>query len=122
VLADLVRTDAHNHRGIAGDTDLAEAVKILARAHQSMIWARGRPALPTQDQLGDLVPDGAQAAVGELTSGPGVVAKRRMSSLKWMDLSSDVHKQKRSRFRKRTCFTGDRSAGNRRRRLCQMSS
>jgi hypothetical protein len=34
VLADLVRTDAHNHREIAGDSELVEAVKILARARQ----------------------------------------------------------------------------------------
>ena len=31
VLADLVRTDRHNHRPLAGDSDLAEAVKVLAR-------------------------------------------------------------------------------------------
>lgn len=42
VLAELARTDAHNHRQIAGDSDLAEAVKVLARAHQSMIWTRQR--------------------------------------------------------------------------------
>ncbi len=42
VLAELARTDAHNHRPIAGDSDLAEAVKVLARAHQSMIWTRQR--------------------------------------------------------------------------------
>jgi hypothetical protein len=30
-LAELARTDAHNHRPIAGDSDLAEAVKVLAR-------------------------------------------------------------------------------------------
>ena len=42
VLADLVRTDRHNHRQVAGDTPLAEAVKVLARAHQSLIWARQR--------------------------------------------------------------------------------
>ena len=29
VLADLVRTDRHNHRPIAGDSDLAEGVKLL---------------------------------------------------------------------------------------------
>ena len=34
VLADLARTDAHNHRPVAGDSELAEAVKVLARAHQ----------------------------------------------------------------------------------------
>jgi hypothetical protein len=42
VLADLVRTDRHNHRPVAGDSSLVEGVKILARAHQSAIWARQR--------------------------------------------------------------------------------
>ena len=31
VLAELARTDAHNHRPVAGDTELAEAVRVLAR-------------------------------------------------------------------------------------------
>ena len=44
VLADLVRTDRHNHRPAAADSDLAGAVKVLARAHQSMIWSRRRQA------------------------------------------------------------------------------
>jgi len=42
VLADLVRTDRHNHRLIAGDTPEAEAIKVLARGHQNLIWARTR--------------------------------------------------------------------------------
>jgi hypothetical protein len=42
VLADLVRTDRHNHRPVAGDSPLAEAVQVLARAHQTLIWARQR--------------------------------------------------------------------------------
>ena len=42
LLADLVRTDRHNHRQIAGDSADAEAVKVLARAHQNLIWARTR--------------------------------------------------------------------------------
>jgi hypothetical protein len=37
VLADLVRTDRHKHRPLAGDSNLAEAVKIIARAHQ--VWS-----------------------------------------------------------------------------------
>src|SRR6185503_17087990 len=37
-----VRTDRHNHRPIAGDSLDAEAIKVLARAHQSLIWARTR--------------------------------------------------------------------------------
>jgi transposase len=40
LLADLVRTDRHNHHPIAGDSPDAEAIKVLARAHQNLIWAR----------------------------------------------------------------------------------
>ena len=42
MLAELVRTDRHNHRLIAGDSDLAEGLKVLARAHQNLIWERTR--------------------------------------------------------------------------------
>ena len=42
MLAELVRTDRHNHRQVAGDTALAEGIKILARAHQSLVWERNR--------------------------------------------------------------------------------
>jgi transposase len=41
VLADLIRTDRHNHRPVAGDSQLAEAIKLLARTHQSL-WQRQR--------------------------------------------------------------------------------
>jgi hypothetical protein len=44
VLADLARTDRHNHRPVAGDSDLVEAIKTLARAHQGWCGpASGRP-------------------------------------------------------------------------------
>jgi transposase len=42
MLAELVRTDRHNHRPVAGDSDLAEGLKVLARAHQNLIWERTR--------------------------------------------------------------------------------
>lgn len=42
MLAELVRTDRHNHRLIAGDSDLAEGLKVLTRAHQNLIWERTR--------------------------------------------------------------------------------
>jgi transposase len=42
VLTDLVRTDRHNHRPVAGDSELTEAVKVLARTHQSLVWTRRR--------------------------------------------------------------------------------
>ena len=42
LLADLVRSDRHNHRQVAGDSDEATAVRILARAHQQLVWDRTR--------------------------------------------------------------------------------
>ena len=42
LLADLVRTDRHNHRPLAGDSPEVEAIKVLARAHQNLIWTRTR--------------------------------------------------------------------------------
>ena len=42
VLADLVRTDRHVHRTVAGDSEVAEAVKVLERAQQRLIWDRQR--------------------------------------------------------------------------------
>ena len=42
MLAGLVRTDRHNHRQIAGDSGEVQAVKVLARSHQSLIWDRNR--------------------------------------------------------------------------------
>ncbi len=41
MLADLVRTDRHNHRLIAGDT-LEAKIQVLARGHQNLIWTRNR--------------------------------------------------------------------------------
>jgi len=40
LLADLVRTDRHNHRQVDGDSEAAQAIKVLARAHQNLIWLR----------------------------------------------------------------------------------
>lgn len=40
-LAELARTDRYHHRRVAGDSHLAEAVKVLARSHQNLVWARG---------------------------------------------------------------------------------
>ena len=68
VLADLVRTDRHNHRRVAGDSNLAEAVKLLARAHQNAIWSRQRQVNSLRSSLKDYFP-GALAAFGTDLSG-----------------------------------------------------
>ncbi len=63
VLADLVRTDRHQHREAAGDSPGAEALKVLARAHQSAIWARHREVNVLRNALKDYYP-GALNAFG----------------------------------------------------------
>jgi hypothetical protein len=56
MLADLVRTDRQNHRPLAGDSTLAEGVKILARAHQGAIWSRQRQVNALRSSLKDYYP------------------------------------------------------------------
>ncbi len=41
-LADMVRTDSHQLRPVAGDSPGSEAIKVAARAHQTLIWERTR--------------------------------------------------------------------------------
>ena len=69
VLADLVRTDRHLHRQVAGDSGLAEAVKVLARAHQSMIWSRQREMNRLRSALREFYPAALQAFGTDLASG-----------------------------------------------------
>jgi len=66
-LADMVRTDAHQLRPVAGDTSLGEGIKVVARAHQSMIWDRTRHALRLRAALREFFP-AALEAFDELTA------------------------------------------------------
>ena len=61
LLADLVRTDRHNHRRIAGDSAQAEAIKVLARAHQNLIWARTRHTNGLRSALREYYPAALEA-------------------------------------------------------------
>ena len=69
VLAELVRTDRHHHRPVAGDSELAESIKVLARAHQNLIWTRQRQANALRSTLREFYPAALVAFGGELTSG-----------------------------------------------------
>ena len=40
VLANVLRTDAHAHRPLPADTELAQSIAVLARAQQDAVWAR----------------------------------------------------------------------------------
>ncbi|MFZ0227766.1 MAG: IS110 family transposase [Mycobacterium sp.] len=61
LLADLVRTDRHNHRSMAGDSSEAEAIKVLARGHQNLIWARTRHTNALRSALREYYPAALEA-------------------------------------------------------------
>ena len=42
MLADLVRTDSHQLRLVAADSDLSEAVRMVSRTHKTLVWERTR--------------------------------------------------------------------------------
>ena len=88
VLADLVRTDRHLHREVAGDTELAESVKVLARAHQSLIRSRQRQLNQLRSALREFYPAALEAfgtdlasadALAVLGAAPTPVAGRSLS-------------------------------------------
>lgn len=61
MLADLVRTDRHLHRQIAGDTAEAEAIRIMARGHQNLIWSRNRQTNALRSALREYYPAALEA-------------------------------------------------------------
>jgi transposase len=63
LLAEIVRLDRAHHRPVAGDSAIAEHVKVAARAHQTMIWSRVRQVNALRSLLREYYP-AALAAFG----------------------------------------------------------
>lgn len=61
LLADMVRTDRQHLRQAAGDTALAEAVKVLTRGHKTLIWERTRHVTRLRQTLLDFFPAAVEA-------------------------------------------------------------
>jgi transposase len=68
LLANIVRTDAGAHRPLPADTELAQAIRVLARAQQDAVWARQQIGNQIRDLLNDFYP-AAVVAFAELPSG-----------------------------------------------------
>jgi transposase len=64
-LADMVRAERHQLRAVAADTPGAQAVKVVARAHQTLIWERTRHTLRLRSALREFFP-AALAAYADL--------------------------------------------------------
>jgi hypothetical protein len=67
VLADTVRTDSHQLRPAAGGSPEAEGIKVLARAHKTLIWERARQVQRLRHQLLEYFP-AAVEAFGDLAA------------------------------------------------------
>lgn len=61
ILADMVRTDAHQLRTVAVDSPEVAAIKVLARAHKTLIWERTRHTQRLRHALRDYFPAALEA-------------------------------------------------------------
>jgi transposase len=67
VLAQMVRTERAQLATVAGDSELAAAIKVVARAHKTMIWEQTRHMLRLRSLLREYYP-AALAAFPDLTT------------------------------------------------------
>jgi transposase len=56
LLANIIRTDPDAHRPLPADTELAQAIRVLARAQQDAVWARQQIGNQIRDLLKDFYP------------------------------------------------------------------
>src|SRR5690348_3214434 len=69
-LADMGRTRRHQMRELAADSDLAEAVKIAARAHHKLVAERTRHLLRMRSALREYFPAALDAYAPLTLAGP----------------------------------------------------
>jgi hypothetical protein len=67
VLANILRTDPHSHRPLPVDSELAQSIQVLARAHQDAVWDRMQIANKLRSVLREYYP-AFLAAFGDLAS------------------------------------------------------
>jgi transposase len=68
VLAGILRTDAHAHRPLPADSELAQAIAVLARAQQDAVWARTQAHNKLRSHLREYYP-GFLAAFADARGG-----------------------------------------------------
>jgi len=56
VLANILRTDLHAHRPLPADTELAQAIAVLARAQQDAVWDRTQASNRLRSHLREYYP------------------------------------------------------------------
>jgi transposase len=61
VLADMVRTDSHQLRPVAGDSAEVQAIKVVTRMHKTLIWERTRTGQRLRHALREYFPAALEA-------------------------------------------------------------
>lgn len=64
LLANILRTDADAHRPLPADTELVQAVRVLARAQQDAVWSRQQLGNQVRALLKDFYPAALDAFAG----------------------------------------------------------
>jgi transposase len=103
VLADLVRTDRHNHRQVAGDSGEVLGIGVLARSHKNLIRERTRHANSLRSGLRQYYPQALEAfdtmadrdTLAVLERAPTPTAGARLSV---SQIRSALHKAGRRRY------------------------
>jgi len=118
VLAEIVRLDRAHHRPAAGDSMIAEGVRVAARAHQSTIWMRQRAANTLRSLLRECYPAALAAfaddlagrdALAVLTAAPGPSAGRRLTTARVSALLRKAGRQRNADVRAEQIVTALRS-------------
>jgi transposase len=102
VLADMVRTDRHIHRQVAGDSDLGHDIKLVARVHQTLIWDRQRQRNRLRAALREFYPQAlgmfdvctARDALAVLTIAPDPYQGAALSIDQIVDVLRDAGRQR----------------------------
>lgn len=98
-----MRTDRAHHRPVTGDSAVAEQVKVLARSHQSLIWARQRQVNVLRSNLREFYPAALAAfgadlddrdALAVLAAAPGPDAGRRLTEARVQTLLRKAGRQR----------------------------
>jgi transposase len=86
-LAAVARLDGHNHRRVQPDSELADAIKLTARAHQNLIWTRQRQLNQLRSTLREFYPTASETfpelahhdCLATLALAPSPSAARRLT-------------------------------------------
>ncbi|WP_371927775.1 IS110 family transposase [Lentzea sp. HUAS12] len=80
-LANILRTDAHEHRTLPADTALARSIAVLARAAQDATWRRTKASNELRSLLREYYPGFLEAFAGGTTAGLATAEARAVLAI-----------------------------------------